>query len=157
MSGSVLWPPSWEIAIKSSLGRGDLPVFSRDALRYFLESGFQMRAIDAEHALAVETLPAHHQDPFDHCWWRSLDRTHEVDDPSCGGCSLQRHHHSGLKWVLLPPEIAYKVPRVSAANFFCQLSTNIKLGSARQVASVSVHNSASLLSRSRASPCGCET
>ena len=55
----------WEIAIKSSLGRGDMPVSSRDALRYFLESGFQMLAIDAEHTVAVEALPAHHQDPFD--------------------------------------------------------------------------------------------
>ena len=40
-------------------------VSSHDALRYFLESGFQMLAIDAEHTVAVETLPAHHQDPFD--------------------------------------------------------------------------------------------
>lgn len=29
----------WEIAIKHSLGRGDIPVSSQDALRYFRESG----------------------------------------------------------------------------------------------------------------------
>lgn len=42
-----------------------MPVSSRDALRHFLASGFQMLAIDAEHTATVETLPAHHQDPFD--------------------------------------------------------------------------------------------
>jgi PIN domain nuclease of toxin-antitoxin system len=55
----------WEIAIKHSLGRGDMPVSSEDALRYFLESGFQILPIEAEHTVAVETLPGHHQDPFD--------------------------------------------------------------------------------------------
>ena len=29
----------WEIAIKRGLGRGDMPVPSQDALRYFRESG----------------------------------------------------------------------------------------------------------------------
>lgn len=55
----------WEIAIKYSLGRGDMPVSSQDAMRYFQESGYHFLAIDAEHAIAVEELPAHHQDPFD--------------------------------------------------------------------------------------------
>lgn len=55
----------WEIAIKHALGRGDMPVSGRDALRYFQESGYGILAIDAEHAVAVEDLPAHHQDPFD--------------------------------------------------------------------------------------------
>ena len=55
----------WEIAIKHSLGRGDMPVSSQDAMRYFKESGYRFLAVEAEHALAVETLPAHHQDPFD--------------------------------------------------------------------------------------------
>ncbi|MFI3223304.1 MAG: type II toxin-antitoxin system VapC family toxin [Methylococcaceae bacterium] len=55
----------WEIAIKYSLGRGDMPVSSQDALRYFQESGYHFLAIDVEHAIAVEELPAHHQDPFD--------------------------------------------------------------------------------------------
>lgn len=55
----------WEIAIKHSLGRGDMPVSGHDALRYFQESGYRFLAIEAEHAAAVEELPVHHQDPFD--------------------------------------------------------------------------------------------
>ncbi len=55
----------WEIAIKHSLGRGDMPVSSQEALRYFQESGYQFIAIEAEHAVAVADLHAHHQDPFD--------------------------------------------------------------------------------------------
>ena len=55
----------WEIAIKHALGRGDMPVSSQDAVRYFRESGYRFLAIEAEHAMAVEDLAAHHQDPFD--------------------------------------------------------------------------------------------
>ena len=55
----------WEIAIKHALGRGDMPVSSEDAVRYFQESGYRFLAIEAEHAVAVEDLSAHHQDPFD--------------------------------------------------------------------------------------------
>ena len=65
---TVVWVSAaniWEIAIKHSLGRGDMPVSSQDALRYFQQSGYRMLPIEAEHAIAVETLPPHHQDPFD--------------------------------------------------------------------------------------------
>lgn len=55
----------WEIAIKHALGRGDMPVSSGDAVRYFDESGFRLLSIAPEHAVAVEHLPPHHQDPFD--------------------------------------------------------------------------------------------
>jgi len=55
----------WEIAIKHALARGDMPVASRDAVRYFRESGYRFLAVEAEHAVAVEDLPAHHNDPFD--------------------------------------------------------------------------------------------
>ena len=55
----------WEIAIKHSLGRGDMPVSGEDALRYFRDSGFGILAIEAEHAAAVGTLANHHHDPFD--------------------------------------------------------------------------------------------
>ncbi len=54
-----------EISIKHSLGRGDMPVSGRDAMRYFQESGYRFLPVEAEHAVAVEELPAHHQDPFD--------------------------------------------------------------------------------------------
>lgn len=55
----------WEIAIKHGLGRGDMPVSSQDAARYFQESGYRFLPIEAEHAIAVEELPPHHHDPFD--------------------------------------------------------------------------------------------
>lgn len=55
----------WEIGIKHSLGRGDMPVSGQDALRYFRESGYRLLPIEPEHAAAVEDLPAHHNDPFD--------------------------------------------------------------------------------------------
>jgi PIN domain nuclease of toxin-antitoxin system len=55
----------WEIAIKHALGRGDMPVSSQDAVRFFRESGYRLLPVEAEHAMAVEGLPAHHQDPFD--------------------------------------------------------------------------------------------
>lgn len=55
----------WGIAIKYTLGRGDMPVSGQDAVRYFQESGYRFLPVDVDHALAVESLPAHHQDPFD--------------------------------------------------------------------------------------------
>ena len=55
----------WEIAIKHSLGRGDMPVSSQDALRYFRESGYRLLPVEPEHAAAVEDLAAHHADPFE--------------------------------------------------------------------------------------------
>jgi len=65
---TIVWVSAasvWEIAIKHSLGRGDMPVSSQDAARYFQESGYRFLPVEAEHAVAVEELPAHHQDPFD--------------------------------------------------------------------------------------------
>ena len=67
-SKSAVWVSAatiWEIAIKHSLGRGDMPVSSQDALRYFRESGYRFLPVEPEHATAVEDLPAHHADPFD--------------------------------------------------------------------------------------------
>ena len=55
----------WKIAIKHGLGRGDIPVSGQDALRYFQESGYRFLPIEPEHAIAVEGLAAHHQDPID--------------------------------------------------------------------------------------------
>ena len=42
-----------------------MPVSSGTALRYFLDSGFEVLPINAEHTVAVETLPGHHNDAFD--------------------------------------------------------------------------------------------
>jgi PIN domain nuclease of toxin-antitoxin system len=55
----------WEISIKHSLGRGDMPVSGQEALAYFNQAGYNILAIEAEHTVAVEDLPSHHQDPFD--------------------------------------------------------------------------------------------
>lgn len=65
---STVWVSSvsiWEIAIKHSLGGGEMPVSGQAALRYFREAGYRLLAIEPEHAAAVEGLPDHHQDPFD--------------------------------------------------------------------------------------------
>lgn len=65
---STVWISSatvWEIAIKHGLGRGDMPISGEDALSYFRDAGYQFLPIEPEHAAAVETLPNHHQDPFD--------------------------------------------------------------------------------------------
>lgn len=55
----------WEIAIKHSLNRGNMPVSSSEAMRYFTEAGYTLLPINPTHAAATETLPMHHADPFD--------------------------------------------------------------------------------------------
>lgn len=56
----------WEMAIKKSLGKVDVPT----PLAAFLEEQLaatrtSLLDVRAEHALRVETLPWHHRDPFD--------------------------------------------------------------------------------------------
>jgi PIN domain nuclease of toxin-antitoxin system len=58
----------WEIAIKHALARGrpnDMPLSGLKALGYFQIAGYEMLAVTAEHAAAVERLKPHHTDPFD--------------------------------------------------------------------------------------------
>lgn len=55
----------WEIGIKHALQRGDMPVSAKAARQYFRQAGYQILAVEADHTVAVETLPLHHQDPFD--------------------------------------------------------------------------------------------
>ena len=55
----------WEIAIKHSLGRGDMPISSAQALKAFTDAGYALLGIRPEHAVAVERLAAIHSDPFD--------------------------------------------------------------------------------------------
>lgn len=65
---SAVWVSAvsvWEITIKHRLDRGDMPVSGQNALRYFRQAGYRFLVIEPEHAAAVETLPDHHQDPFD--------------------------------------------------------------------------------------------
>ena len=55
----------WEITIKHSLGRGDMPVSGAQAKAWFEQSGYQLLNIEAPHVLGVAELPALHNDPFD--------------------------------------------------------------------------------------------
>ncbi len=52
----------WEIAMKRSLGRLEVP---DEYLPLLLDAGVQALGVSLEHAAAVEHLPAHHRDPFD--------------------------------------------------------------------------------------------
>jgi PIN domain nuclease of toxin-antitoxin system len=65
---STIWVSAvtiWEISIKHSLGRGDMPVSGKLALEYFRQARYRLLPVEPEHAAAIEGLPAHHQDPFD--------------------------------------------------------------------------------------------
>jgi PIN domain nuclease of toxin-antitoxin system len=55
----------WEIAIKKSLGREDFKVNVRVLRRGLLDNGYSELPIGSEHAVAVESLPLIHKDPFD--------------------------------------------------------------------------------------------
>ena len=55
----------WEIAIKHTLARENMPISGKEALEYFRQAGYLFLAIQPEHGAAVEDLAAHHQDPFD--------------------------------------------------------------------------------------------
>lgn len=55
----------WEITIKHSLGRGDMPVSGAQAKAWFEQSGYQLLNIEAAHVLGVAELPTLHNDPFD--------------------------------------------------------------------------------------------
>ena len=57
---------AWEIAIKASLGRLDVP---RDLTRFLAEqlwlNDFVELPVHVSHAAFVQSLPRHHRDPFD--------------------------------------------------------------------------------------------
>lgn len=52
----------WEIAIKASVGKLEVP---DDLPRQVEEMGFELLPVTAEHAWRVRSLPHHHGDPFD--------------------------------------------------------------------------------------------
>jgi PIN domain nuclease of toxin-antitoxin system len=56
---------TWEIAIKHSIGKGDMPVSAAQALQAFTDAGYVMLDIKPQHTLKVEALPPIHKDPFD--------------------------------------------------------------------------------------------
>lgn len=55
----------WEIAIKRNLDRDDFQVDPRLLRRGLLDNGYVELPITSEHALATESLPSIHKDPFD--------------------------------------------------------------------------------------------
>lgn len=55
----------WEVTIKRGLGRSDFRVNPRLLRRGLLDNGYNELAITSEHAIAVDSLPSHHKDPFD--------------------------------------------------------------------------------------------
>lgn len=55
----------WEIAIKRSLGRDDFQVDLQRLWRMLPLNGYRELAIAGSHAVAVDTLPKLHKDPFD--------------------------------------------------------------------------------------------
>ncbi len=55
----------WEIAIKRGLGRADFRADPRILRRGLLDNGYGELPMSSEHAVAIESLPPLHKDPFD--------------------------------------------------------------------------------------------
>jgi PIN domain nuclease of toxin-antitoxin system len=56
----------WEIGIKYPLGKRSSPPFpAREAIQLFEQANFRTLDVKPEHAVAVESLPLLHADPFD--------------------------------------------------------------------------------------------
>jgi PIN domain nuclease of toxin-antitoxin system len=55
----------WEIAIKNQIGRKNFRVEPRTLRRGLLDNGYLELPITGEHAVATDTLPSLHKDPFD--------------------------------------------------------------------------------------------
>jgi PIN domain nuclease of toxin-antitoxin system len=55
----------WEIAIKRGLGRDDFKVDACLLRRGLLDNGYSELPIGSEHAVAIDSLPPIHKDPFD--------------------------------------------------------------------------------------------
>ena len=55
----------WEIAIKRGLNRPDFQVDARMLRRGLIDNGYCELPILSKHAVAIDTLPPIHKDPFD--------------------------------------------------------------------------------------------
>lgn len=55
----------WEIAIKRGLGRDDFKVDARLLRRGLHDNGYREIPIGSEHAVAIDSLPPIHKNPFD--------------------------------------------------------------------------------------------
>jgi PIN domain nuclease of toxin-antitoxin system len=63
----LLFSPAsiWEIAIKRGLNRSDFQIDARLLRRGLLDNGYLELPILSQHAVAVESMPPIHKDPFD--------------------------------------------------------------------------------------------
>jgi PIN domain nuclease of toxin-antitoxin system len=55
----------WEIAIKRGLGRNDFRMDTRLLRRGLLDNDYTELQVGSDHAIAIESLPPLHKDPFD--------------------------------------------------------------------------------------------
>jgi len=55
----------WEIAIKAGLKRHNLRADARVLRRRLLDNGYVELPLRSDHAVAIDTLPPIHRDPFD--------------------------------------------------------------------------------------------
>lgn len=55
----------WEVAIKHGLGRSDFKVDPRLLRRGLIDNGYDELPVTSAHAVAVDSLPPIHKDPFD--------------------------------------------------------------------------------------------
>lgn len=55
----------WELTIKRSQNKTGITVAPRDLRHFLLTNSFQELQVTGDHAIAVETLPLLHKDPFD--------------------------------------------------------------------------------------------
>ncbi len=55
----------WEITIKHGLGRNDFQVDVQQLYDGLLDNGYIELPIQSRHAIAIESLPLIHKDPFD--------------------------------------------------------------------------------------------
>ena len=64
---TIFWSVAsmWEIAIKHSLKPNKIPVSAVEFPHFCAQAGFEALAIREGHIIALETLPRHHNDPFD--------------------------------------------------------------------------------------------
>ena len=55
----------WEVALKRGLDRGDFQLDVRRFRRGLIDNGYRELPMSSLHAVAIDTLPAIHRDPFD--------------------------------------------------------------------------------------------
>jgi PIN domain nuclease of toxin-antitoxin system len=55
----------WEVAIKRAQGKADFKVDARILRRALLDNGYLELPVLGDHAVALESLPPIHKDPFD--------------------------------------------------------------------------------------------